>query len=155
MTAGDVTRRSLVRGAAWSLPVIALAVATPLTAASEPVPTTAPVRDRLTFNTHRAWDENPGGYKPKIGVDIAVMDKTGPDAIGPVVLLAVLVDAAGATHPAQSTTKIIDRGWGATPTWRIWFAGEIARGEFTVTLTATAVGVETVVQVEHERTVLR
>lgn len=34
MTA-DLSRRSLIRGAAWSAPVIALAVATPLAAASE------------------------------------------------------------------------------------------------------------------------
>lgn len=153
----DPTRRAFVKGAAWSVPVIAVAVATPLAAASEPAPTAPPLVDRLKFNTHRAWDENRWDpylrvNKPKIGVVVAAMDTKGPNAIGAVVLLVELIDAAGTVHPAQPTTKIIDRGWGATPNWEVWFDGDIARGAFTVRLTATAVGVKTITRTETGRT---
>lgn len=40
-TASGVTRRTIVQGAAWSVPVVALSVATPLAAASALVPTLA------------------------------------------------------------------------------------------------------------------
>lgn len=154
----DPTRRAFVKGAAWSVPVIAVAVATPFAAASEPTPTNPPLADRLIFNTHRAWDENLWdpylhANKPKIGVVVAAMDTTGPGAIGAVVLLVELIDAAGTVHPSQSTTKIIDRGWGATPDWQVWFAGDIARGTFTVRYTATAVGVKTITLSETGRTI--
>lgn len=156
MNGGNVSRRAIVRAAAWSMPVIAVAVSTPLAAASQPP--SAPQQDRLTFNTHRAWDANPwdpylGANKPKIGVVVAAMDKTGPDAVGAVVLLVELIDAAGTVHPAQSTTKIIDRGWGATADWTVWFEGNIARGPFTVRYTATAAGVKTITLADTGRTV--
>lgn len=38
----DPTRRNIVKAAAWSVPVIAVAVSTPLAAASEPYPTHPP-----------------------------------------------------------------------------------------------------------------
>lgn len=158
MSGGNVSRRALIRSAAWTAPVIAVAVATPLAAASEPAATAPPVADRLTFNTHRAWDANPWdpylhANKPKIGVVVAAMDTKGPDAVGAVVLLVELIDAAGTVHPTQSTTKIIDRGWGATPDWTVWFEGNIARGQFQVRITATAVGVKTITLTETGRTV--
>jgi hypothetical protein len=149
MIAGDITRRSLVRGAAWSVPVIAAAIATPLAAASEPI---VQVKDRLTFNTARTWDENPGGYRPRVGVVVAAMDKTGPDAVGPVVIVVTIVDAAG-RQQSQSTTKVIASAWGATPDWTVYFEG-VARGQYTVRLTATGAAAKTITQQLQKRTVL-
>lgn len=149
MNGGNVSRRAIIRGAAWSLPVIAVAVATPLAAASTTAP---PVKDRLTFNTARTWDENPGGYRPRIGVVVAAMDTTGPDAVGSVVIVVTLVDSAEAQQ-TQSTTKVIGSGWGVTPDWTVHF-DNVARGPYTVSLTATALGSKTITKQLHERTVL-
>lgn len=149
MNGGNVSRRGLIRGAAWSVPVIMATIATPLAVASTTPP---PVKDRLTFNTSRAWDENPGGYKPRIGVVVAAMDKTGPDTVGPVVIVVTIVDAAG-RQQTQSTTKVITTPWGATPDWTIHFDG-VARGKYTVSLTATAAVAKTITKQLRERTVL-
>lgn len=154
MTA-PVSRRSVIRSAAWSIPVIAVAVATPLAAASTPP---VPLKDRLTFNTARTWDENPwdaASYanRPRIGVVVAVMDTTGPDVVGSVVIVATLVDSAGVSQ-TQSTTQIITTPWGATPDWTVHF-DNVARGAYTVTVTATANGVQTISKQMNERTVTR
>lgn len=149
----EISRRSVIRSAAWSVPVIAAAIATPLAAASE-----APqvLKRRLTFNTKRAFDSNPWDpyarvNKPRIGVVVAVMDTTGPDAVGAVSIIVTLRDSAG-KQQTQSTTKLIDRGWGATPDWSVTF-DDVARGAYTVTLTATATGCEPITQQLNERTV--
>jgi len=52
----DTQRRTLIKGAAWSIPVIAAAIATPLAAASPN--TSEPAKARLVWNTWRnnwAW----------------------------------------------------------------------------------------------------
>ncbi|WP_168429508.1 MULTISPECIES: hypothetical protein [unclassified Microbacterium] len=148
----SISRRTVIRGAAWSVPVIAAAIATPLAAASE-----APqsLRKRLTFNTKRAYDTNPwdpylGATKPRIGVVVAAMDITGSDAVGAVILVVTIRDSAG-KQQAQSTTKLIERGWGATPDWTVTF-DNVARGSYAVTLTATANGCEPITLQLDERT---
>lgn len=152
----SISRRSVIRSAAWSVPVIAAAIATPLAAAS--TPPAAPLRDRLKFNTARSWDENPwdaASYanKPRISVVVAVMDKTGPDTIGSVSIIVNLVDSAGVSQ-TQSTTQIITTPWGATPDWTVHF-DNAARGKYTVTVTATANGVQTISKQMNERTATR
>lgn len=146
-------RRSFIKGAAWSVPVIAVAVASPLAAASQPP---RALQKRLRFNTARAFDLNPwdaaaGSNKPRIGVVVAAMDTAGPDAIGPVVLMATICDSAGRQH-TQSTTRVIGRGWGATPDHTFTFDG-VARGAYRITLTATANGCEVITTQLNERTV--
>lgn len=148
-----ISRRTVVKGAAWSVPVIAVAIATPLAAASQPV---QPLKRRLTFNTKRAFDTNPwdpylGATKPRIGVVVAAMDTTGPDAVGPVIIVVTIRDSAE-TQQTQSTTKLIERGWGATQDWTVTF-DNVARGPYTVTLTATATGCEPITIQLNERTV--
>lgn len=146
-------RRTVIKSAAWSMPVIAAAIATPLAATSE-----APqsLKKRLTFNTRRAYDTNPwdpyqGTTKPRVGVVVAAMDTTGPDAIGPVILVVTIRDSAG-KQQTQSTTKVIERGWGATQDWTVTF-DNVASGPYTVTLTATANGCEPITLQLNERTV--
>jgi|GEM_PF-3436014 len=145
-------RRTVVRGAAWVVPVVLAAIAVPQAAASLPTPAAAV--DRLTFNTADAWDENPYNLRARVGVVVAAMDNTGPTAIGAVVILVELVDAAGVRHQAQSKTETIAYGWGATPDRTFYFEG-VARGEYTVHLTATAVGVKTITKQLTRKTVLR
>lgn len=145
----DLDRRTFVKGAAWSVPVIAAAIATPLAAASGEPP--VQVRKRLTFNTKRTWDENINGVTPRIGVVVAAMDTTGPDAVGAVVIVVTIRDSAGVQQTA-STTKMISGGWQATPDWTVHFDG-VARGPYTVTLTATAQNVETISLVLNGNTV--
>lgn len=152
MTA-PISRRSVIKSAAWSVPVIATTIATPLAAASQP---TQSLKHRLTFNTKRAYDSNPwdpdlNATKPRIGVVVAVMDTTGPDAVGPVIIIVTIRDSAG-RQQTQSTTQVITRGWGATPDWTFWFT-DVARGGYTVTLTATANGCEPITLQLNERTV--
>lgn len=146
-----VSRREVVRGAAWAMPVVLAAVTVPLAAASQPYPAEV---DRLTFNTSDAWDENPHNLRACVGVVVAAMDRTGPNAVGAVVILVELVDAAGVRHPAQSKTETIGHGWGATPDRIFYFEG-VARGAYTVYLTSTAVGVKTITKQLTRKTVLR
>lgn len=148
----DVSRRSVVRGAAWAMPVVLAAVAVPLAAASQPYPAAV---ERLAFNTAEAWDENPKNAHPNIGVKVGVRDTTGPhtNPVGAVVLLVELVDAAGTRHPAQSGTETIAYGWGSTPNRTFHFAG-VARGEYRVVISATAVGVKQLATSLTRRTVL-
>lgn len=149
----SMERRTVLKSAAWSVPVVALAIATPLAAASQ---TPEPLKKRLTFNTKRAYDTNPwdrhlNANKPRIGVVVAARDTTGPDAIGTVVIIVTLRDSAG-KEQTQTTTQIITRGWGATADWTATF-NDVARGAYTVTLTATANGCEPITLQLNERTV--
>jgi len=149
----NVDRRTVITSAAWSIPVIAAAIATPLAAASQP---TQSLKKRLTFNTRRAYDTNPwdpylNANKPRIGVVVAVMDQAGPDAVGPVSIVVTLRDSAG-SQQTKSTTQIIASGWGATPDHTFTF-DNVARGNYTVTIMATANGCEPITLQLNERTV--
>lgn len=133
-----LTRRSLVKVGIWAVPVVSVAVATPLAAASEPYPPVQ-TKNRLVINTKDAWDENPNNQKPYIGVVFAVRDSTGPDNIGPVTLTMTLVDAAGVSQ-TKSTVKSTNGPWQQTPDWTEHF-DNVARGPYRVNFTASAPGV--------------
>lgn len=128
-------RRTVVKGAAWSVPVIAAAVAVPLAAAS-----TTPTRDRLTFNTAGSWDENPNGERARIGVVVAAMDTTGPDAVG-LVTLTIIIEHDGGAETRTHVGNIV-RGWGATKDWTEHF--DIVGRAYKITVTASADGCTTI-----------
>ncbi|QWY84127.1 hypothetical protein SEA_A3WALLY_320 [Microbacterium phage A3Wally] len=144
-----LTRRTALKAGIWAVPVVAVAVATPLAAASEPPVQT---KDRLTFNTKEASDLNPNGQKPRIKVILSAMDTTGPDAIGPVTLTMTLVDAAG-VQQTRSTVRNIGGGWGNTGNWVEHF-DNVARGPYRVSFTAVAAGVALHQDYIERRTVL-
>lgn len=52
----DVTRRSIARGAAWSVPVIAVAAAAPAFAGSQPIDCTPTAECKLQGNGHNTKD---------------------------------------------------------------------------------------------------
>ncbi|QIG58005.1 hypothetical protein SEA_PAULODIABOLI_321 [Microbacterium phage PauloDiaboli] len=136
---GTLTRRTALKAGIWAVPVVAVAVATPLAAASEPPVQT---KDRLTFNTKNVNDQNPwngSANVPRIEVRSSAMDTTGPDAVGPVTLTMTLVDSAG-VQQTRSTVRNIPGGWQTTGDWVEYF-DNVARGAYTVYLTASAQGV--------------
>jgi len=141
----EPTRRNVIKAAAWSAPVIAAAIATPLAAASQPYPSNPPTRTRLIFNTKNATDTNPwdpylNANKPEIQVIVAAMDTTGgKPVVGLVTFVVVLTDSAGKAH-TQTFAASITTEWGATPDKTLTFKG-IAKGAYSVALTANAVGV--------------
>ena len=69
-----LTRRTLVKGAAWAMPVVAVAVATPLAAASEPYPPAT--KSKIKFNNTSSHNQGPNevGFNTMIQVD-------GPEAV--------------------------------------------------------------------------
>lgn len=71
----DINRRTLVKAAAWSVPVIAVAVSTPLAAAST-APTT---RSRIRFNNSSAFAAGPNqvGYSTMVQVNDVPEPATG------------------------------------------------------------------------------
>lgn len=128
-------RRAFLKTAAWSVPVIAAAVAVPLAAAS-----ILPTRDRLVFNTAGSWDENPNGERARIGVVVAAMDTTGPDAVG-LVTLSITIEHEGGSETKTHVGNIV-RGWGATKDWTEHF--DIVGRAYKITVTASAEGCTTI-----------
>lgn len=130
-----MNRRQLLKASVWSVPVIAAAVAVPAHAAS------VATKDRLTFNTSGSWDENPNGERALIGVVVAAMDTTGPDAVGLVTFTVTIEHDGGTeTRPYQA---FIARGWCATDDWTTYFDNLPTRA-YRITLTASAAGCTTI-----------
>lgn len=124
----DMTRRTLVKSAAWSVPVIAAAVAMPLAAAST-VPET---KNRIRFTNATATV----GKEPNtvyVNTKVQVID--GPDAVQSVTLIVAL---GGRTfHKVWALVP----GWGSTE--QVYFEfPDVPKGEpVTVTFYADADGV--------------
>lgn len=73
-TAAETSRRSVIKGAAWSLPVIAAAVAAPMAAASDgdgqPEPQTS--RNKVKWNNHSIYNSKPavqGGIQGNVNIE--------------------------------------------------------------------------------------
>jgi hypothetical protein len=123
-----------VKGAAWAVPVIAAAIATPLAAASRPV---ADVRERMRFTNATATT---GANRNSIYVNTKVQLMDGPAPAEQVML------SIGLSRGGKSVTKTWPAvaGWGATETVSVEFP-DVPRGTpVDVTFTAWAIGVKTI-----------
>lgn len=122
----DLPRRTILTGAAWAVPVVALAVATPLAAAS------APEEFTLIF------DEDiytPSADCNVTGVTLTMTDQSGQPAAGQPVLVTL---PSGYTFPGGSSTGTFVTaadGTIALPT----ITAAPGAGTFTMSATATAV----------------
>ena len=140
-----MNRRELLRGAAWSVPVIAAAIATPMTAASEPVES----RSRIGFTNLTA---TVGAGKGTVYVNTKVLVLDGPE---PVEGLSVTIVLEQGDQSHRHTFAVASLpGWGSTDILRVQQAGFTVGEPVKVFFTATANGAETItgmVQVETPR----
>lgn len=139
MTDTTPTRRSIVKAAAWSAPVIAMAVATPLAAASTVPATPAPAKNRLRLTNATATV----GKKPNtIYANTTVQVIDGPASVENVVLVVSL------SRGGSSIQKVwaLIGGWGHSGRVDMEFPG-IPKGEpVDVTFSAHAAGVASIAQ---------
>lgn len=140
MTKNELTRRAVVKAAAWSVPVIAVAVATPLAAASEPYP---PVKkSRLDWDTKDAWSLNDWGTNvTRVGANIQVKTLDGQPV--PAITLAIKI-----VYPGGEQTKVfqsqINQGWGSTSHFQHEFPNVPKGVTVTAYFTASAPTAETI-----------
>lgn len=126
------SRRDLVKGAAWSVPVIAAAIATPLAAASEP----SGGADRIRFTNLTATV----GKKPNtIYANTKVQVIDGPAPVTAVSLTITLRQGDLVFTHTQETSHL--PGWGGTPIFRIEQDGFDKSQPIEVFFAATATGV--------------
>lgn len=126
-------RRTLVRAAAWSIPVIALAVATPLAAASE-APATAPLANRLRFTNVTG---NVGQKPNTIYFNTKVLVDGGPPVQN--IVVAVSLSRGGGT--VVRTFPYV-ASYGNTGLIELEFPGIPKGAPVTIAATAWADGVE-------------
>lgn len=124
-----------MKGAAWSIPVIAMAVATPLAAASEPPIQT---RDLLRFTNVTA---TVGKTPNTIYANTKVQVTDGPDAVHQV-MLTVSLSRDGVTY---SQTWPLLAGWDSTKKVEVEFPNVPKGGDVLVTFTAWALEAKTIV----------
>jgi hypothetical protein len=130
MTTPD--RRDIVKAAAWSIPVIAIAVSTPLAAASE-APASAPLANRLSFTNVTATV----GAKPNtIYFNTKVLVSAGQPVTN--IMVAVSLSRDGQT---QVRTFPYTAGYGNTGLIELEFPGIPKGAPVTVAATAWADGV--------------
>ena len=129
----NLNRRELLKAAAWSTPVIAAAIATPLAAASAPEPT----ENRIRFTNLTATV----GKKPNAvyaNTKVQVID--GPAPVTAVSLAVTLRQGETAFTHQQETPQL--PGWGGTEIFRIEQDGFDKSQPIEVFFTATALHVE-------------
>lgn len=129
----DNDRRAVVRAAAWALPVIAVAVATPLAAASTPVET----KNRIRFTNVTA---TVGKDSNAIYANTKIQVVDGPAAVEQL-MLTIAISRDGTTY---SETFPMVAGWDATRKVEHVFRDVPKGGPVTVTFTAWALGVATI-----------
>jgi hypothetical protein len=112
------TRRSLVRAAVWSAPVVAVALASPAAAASEVPP--APLPDQrtsdatLSFDTFVSWSAQWVGSTPTATVtQVQIQNQYWhASSVGaPVPVLSVRVCYPAAAHAGAAPTAVSGSGW--------------------------------------------
>ncbi len=133
----ELDRRTVVRGAVWAVPVIAVAVAAPLAAASDPAPPTE-VKDRIAFTNATA---TVGSRPNSIYVNTKIRVTDGPAPVEQL-MLTVSISRDGQTY---SQTFAVVAGWGATDIVQVEFPNVPQGSPVVVTFTAWAVGVKTIV----------
>ena len=141
-----LNRRDVLRAGAWSVPVIAAAIATPLTAVSQPVET----RSRIGFTNLSAYQV---GSANSLGANTKVMVLDGEPVTGLHVTI-VFTQGDKTFTDAHLFTEGTLPGWGSTNQLRTVQGGFTKDKPIDVFFTATAVGVETItghVQVEAPR----
>lgn len=119
-------RRTFIRSAAWAAPVIAVAVATPLAAASTP-----PTRNRIRFTNATATE---GREANTVYANTKVQVIDGPEPVTNVVL-TVTANGETRTHVWGSLA-----GWGNTEKVAEQFQGVPKGAPVLVAFTATADG---------------
>lgn len=132
----NMNRRELIKGAAWSVPVIAAAVATPLAAASAPEP---PTENRIRFTnlTARVGKKSNTVYA---NTKIQVID--GPAPVTALTLTITLRQGETTFTHTQETPHL--PGWGGTPIFQVEQDGFDKSQPIEVFFTATALEVETI-----------
>lgn len=129
----ELDRRTVVKGAAWSLPVIAMAVATPLAAASE---APAGLRKLLRLTNVSA---NPGQKPNTVYVNTMVLADTG-EAVQQVVV-RISINRDGVTK--EVVVPYIG-GWGNSGQITHEFTNVPKGGEIIVTVEAFGINAELV-----------
>lgn len=134
MTAPQLPRRTVVKAAAWAVPVIAMAVSTPLAAAS-----VAPVeqRNRLRFSNVTA---RVGAEANAIYFNTTVIVNDGPDQADQV-MLSVSLSRDGET---VTRTWPLIAGWGNGGNVELVWRGIPKGAPVVVTATAWALNVATI-----------
>ena len=135
----NINRRTVLKGAIWSVPVIAAAVATPLAAASEVPPTNPPTKSRLDFNAKDAWDNNIQGATTTVGAVVGAKTLDGTPVSGVLISARASWSGETKTFPTQIT-----QGWGSTPEFRMEFAGAPKGVQVEIFFTVSAPGCETI-----------
>lgn len=125
----EVSRRTVVKGAAWSLPVIAAAVATPMATAS-----TVPEQnfDLLRFKDGAVTVDPPkktGLIRGSLAAYVAA------DASLPTAFVIMSIDVAGLNQIDGPYT--VKSGAGQTPTWNFVFEG-VPAGTYELVATISA-----------------
>ena len=126
-----MNRRELLRGAAWSVPVIAAAIATPMAAASEPI------ANRIRFTNVTA---TVGKDKDTVYANTKVQVIDGPAPVQGLIVTVTFCQGDLVFTHTQETPHL--PGWGGTPIFQIAQDGFITGAPVEVFFTATAVGVE-------------
>lgn len=141
MSGTEISRRALI----WAVPVVAVAVATPLAAASAPVETPPPGRDRLRFtNVTLRQGKHPNTLY--FNTKVQVID--GPE---PVTGLSVHVRLSRGGEQSVFFDAPIS-GWGNSGLISMEFPG-IPKGDpVTVTVVATALNVNPITGTDTEET---
>lgn len=128
-----MNRRELIKGSAWAVPVIAAAVAAPMTAASQPTET----RNRIRFTNLTATVGKAAGTV-YANTKVQVID--GPAIVqGLIVTITLRQGDLVFTH-TQETPHL--PGWGGTPIFQVAQDGFITGEPIDVFFTATAVDAE-------------
>ena len=126
-----MNRRELLRSAAWSVPVIAAAVAAPMAAASEPT------ANRIRFTNVTA---TVGKDKGTVYANTKVQVIDGPAPVQGLIVTVTFCQGDLVFTHTQETPHL--PGWGGTPIFQVAQDGFITGAPVEVFFTATAVGVE-------------
>lgn len=126
-----MNRRELLRGAAWSVPVIAAAIAAPLAAASEPI------ANRIRFTNVTA---TVGKDKGTVYANTKVQVIDGPAEVHGLRVTITLAQS-GVTFTHEFTEPVLT-GWGGTEQLRVEQSGFTYGEPVQVFFTATALGAE-------------
>lgn len=122
-------RRDIIKGAAWSVPIIAAAIATPLASASEPEPS----QNRIRFTNVTA---TVGGKPNTVNFNTKVQVVDGPAPVQGLVVTVVFQQGDVVFTHTQETPHL--PGWGGTPIFRVEQGGFTSDAPVEVYLTATA-----------------
>lgn len=131
-----VDRRTVAKAGAWAVPVIAMSVAVPMAAASEPEPAGNTELDLMRFTGEiPAWSTKPGNASASISV-MVLWEKSLPTAV--ITITASVAGTSDLTGP-----HVVVSGSGHTPTWNLNLNG-VPSGKQKLLVTATADGFETI-----------